>query len=29
MPTFAVRDARATFESGVWSRMKPVERKRS
>ena len=24
----AVRDARATFESGVWSRMKPVERKK-
>ena len=24
----AVRDARATFESGVWSRLKPVERKR-
>lgn len=24
----AVKDARATFESGVWSRMKPVERKK-
>lgn len=24
----AVADARATFESGVWSRLKPVERKR-
>ncbi len=24
----AVRDARATFESGVWSRMTPVERKK-